>query len=226
MAFVFFHLPYVQVLWPRLSQLWIHLDGLVKRQRPRKPVLQPPLPDEGLVLDHEDGISLIADDEDLPHTTLLLCAPVRLRVQVFGWLRKEVLICGCEAHGIGSGSGIDDLSRSRGQLDGSEVSLPEAAFTKGGGEAASQLAVCARSSQPDEHGRIMTEGDGGSNGAALAAANQVAVATAAQGRSALQSGILFVQGNHAAFGQPIVRAAALNNIAHLPATGKIIGGSR
>ena len=31
------------------------------------------------------------------------------------------------------------------------------------------------------------------------------------------------QGDHAAFGQLIVRAAALNNVAYLPATGKIIG---
>jgi len=49
-------------------------------------VLQPPLPDEGLVLDQEDGISSIADDEDILHAALLLGAPVPLRVQVFGWL--------------------------------------------------------------------------------------------------------------------------------------------
>ena len=189
-------------------------------------MLQPPLPEEGLVLDHEDGISLIADDEELPRTALLLGAPVPLRIQEQSGFGAKVFIHGSEAHGIGSGVGIDDLSRSRGQLDGSEVSLPEAAFTRGGGEAAPQLAVCARAGQPDEHGRIMAEGDGGSNGAALAAANQVSVAAAAQSRPALQSGILFAQGDHAAFGHPIVRAAALNNIAYLPAPGKLIGSSR
>jgi len=131
---------------------------------------------------------------------------------------------GVEVHGIGSGVGIDDLSCSRGQLDGSEVAVPEAAIIGGGGEAAQQLAVCAGAGQPDEPGRIIAEGYGNSNGAALAASNQVTVAAAAQGRPALQSGILFAQGDHAAFGQPIVRAAALNNIAYLPATGEIIGG--
>lgn len=146
---------------------------------------QPPLPEEGLVLDHEDSISSIADDKELPHTALLLGAPVPLRVQVFGWLWKEVIVCGSEAHGIGSGVRVDDLSRSICQLDGSEVSLPEAAFAGGGGEAAPQLVVCAGAGQPDEHGRIMAEGNGSSNGAALTGSNQVAVTAAAQGRPGL-----------------------------------------
>ena len=119
------------------------------------------------------------------HTTLLLGAPVPLRVQVFGWLRNEGNVCGSEAHRIGSGVGIDDISCSRGQMDGFEISLPEAAFRRGSGEAAPQLAVCSRAGQPDEHGRIMAEGDGSSNDAALTGSDQVAITAAAQGRPAL-----------------------------------------
>lgn len=150
-------------------------------------VSQPPLPDEGLVPDHEDGISLISDDEGLSHAALLLGAPVRFRVQVFGRLRKEVNVSGSEAHRIGSGVGIDDISCSRGQLDGFEGSLPEAAFRRGGSEAAQQLAICAGTAKLDEHGRIMAEGDGGTEGAFHAVSNQAAVAAVAQCRSALQS---------------------------------------
>jgi hypothetical protein len=77
----------------------IDLNGLVKRQWPRKPVLQPPLPDEGLVLDHEDGISLIADDEGLFHAALLLGAPVCLRIKVSGGLGQKILVQGGSSSG-------------------------------------------------------------------------------------------------------------------------------
>lgn len=74
---------------------------------------------------------------------------------------------------------------SRGKLDGFEGSLPEAAFRRGGVEAAPHLAICAGTGKLDEHGRIMAEGDGGAKGAFHAVSNQVAVAAVAQGRSAL-----------------------------------------
>lgn len=77
-------------------------------------------------------------------------------------------------------------SPSRGQLDGFEGSLPEAAFRRGGSKAAQQLAICAGSGKLDEHGRIMAEGDGGAKGAFHAVSNQVAVAAVAQGRPALR----------------------------------------
>ena len=162
---------------------------------------------------------MIPDDEGLPNTAILLCAPVCLRVQVQGGLGHEVLVQGGEIRKYDFCA--DDLSGGRSHLGGSELPLPEAS-PAGGGEAALQPIIALAARQPKEQGRIAAEGDGRLNIAALSGSYQEAVAAAAKGCPALQSRVLLAQGDHAAFSELFVRAAALNNIADLPSTGEIL----